>query len=135
MERSMQRRFFFAGAALMALAMSVPTSFALEARLNPNTATAEQLAAIPSMDAQLAQDIVAKRPFPTMVEFNALVSQKLSLEQASKLYEQLFVPINLNTGTPDEIALIPGMSRRMIREFQEYRPYSDIGVFNREIGK
>ena len=44
-------------------------------------------------------------------------------------------PINLNTATSEEIALIPGMSRRMIREFEEYRPYADLGVFDREIGK
>ena len=47
----------------------------------------------------------------------------------------MFIPINLNTASDEEIALIPGMSRRMVHEFEEYRPYSDICVFNKEIGK
>ena len=47
----------------------------------------------------------------------------------------LFVPINLNSATRDEIMLIPGMSRRMAHEFEEYRPYTSIEQFRREIGK
>ena len=31
--------------------------------------------------------------------------------------------------------LIPGMSRRMAHEFEEYRPYKDLAQFDREIGK
>ena len=45
------------------------------------------------------------------------------------------MPINLNTASREDIALIPGMTTRMIREFLEYRPYADMAQFNREIGK
>jgi len=34
-----------------------------------------------------------------------------------------------------EIAALPGMGPRMIREFLEYRPYKDLAVFRREMGK
>ena len=44
--------------------------------------------------------------------------------------------LNLNTVTGDELlSTIPGFSNRMIREFQEYRPYVSIQQFRREIGK
>ena len=44
--------------------------------------------------------------------------------------------LNLNTVTGDELlATIPGFSNRMVREFQEYRPYISIQQFRREIGK
>ena len=46
-----------------------------------------------------------------------------------------FVPVNLNTGTEEEIKLIPGMTPKMVHEFEEYRPYADMGVFDKEIGK
>jgi DNA uptake protein ComE-like DNA-binding protein len=45
------------------------------------------------------------------------------------------VPINLNTGSDDDILSIPGMGPRMLREFKEYRPYSNIERFRKEIGK
>ena len=105
------------------------------ARLNPNTASAAELASVPGLAAPLADAIVKQRPFPTMVEFDKLVRQTLSADQAKALYAQLFIPINLNTAAAAEIALIPGMSQRMIGEFMEYRPYTTIDTFNREIGK
>jgi len=44
--------------------------------------------------------------------------------------------LNLNTVTKDELlATIPGFSSRMVREFQEYRPYVSIQQFRKEIGK
>ena len=43
--------------------------------------------------------------------------------------------VNLNTATRDEFGEIPGVGRRMAREFMEYRPYVSIRQFRREIGK
>jgi DNA uptake protein ComE-like DNA-binding protein len=44
--------------------------------------------------------------------------------------------LNLNTVTGDELlATIPGFGNRMVREFQEYRPYISIQQFRKEIGK
>ena len=43
--------------------------------------------------------------------------------------------INLNTATDAELMTIPGMGPRMLREFKEYRPYTSIEQFRREIGK
>lgn len=43
--------------------------------------------------------------------------------------------INLNTATRDEILAIPNTGNRMVREFEEYRPYTSILQFRREIGK
>ena len=45
------------------------------------------------------------------------------------------VPININTATDSEILRIPGVGPRMLREFKEYRPYTSIEQFRREIGK
>lgn len=131
----MLRRTLVALSLVAAIAASVPAAMAQDGRLDPNTASAEQLAAVQGLDPALAQQIVARRPFPTMVDFDVLVRGTLAQDQASKLYEQLFVPINLNSASEAEIALIPGMSNRMVHEFLEYRPYSDISVFDREIGK
>lgn len=46
-----------------------------------------------------------------------------------------FTLLNLNTASNDEILAIPGLPSRMVREFNEYRPYVSIQQFRREIGK
>ncbi|MEP6894918.1 MAG: hypothetical protein ABI986_04850 [Chloroflexota bacterium] len=44
--------------------------------------------------------------------------------------------LNLNTVTSDELlSTIPDFPSRMVREFQEYRPYLSIQQFRKEIGK
>ena len=44
-------------------------------------------------------------------------------------------PVNINTASDAEILRIPGVGPRMLREFKEYRPYTSIEQFRREIGK
>ena len=54
---------------------------------------------------------------------------------ASSTGTTAIVPININTATDAQILAIPGMGPRMLREFKEYRPYTSIEQFRREIGK
>jgi DNA uptake protein ComE-like DNA-binding protein len=67
----------------------------------------------------------------------AVTPEASSTSAASQSAERSNVnKLNLNTVTGDELlAAIPGFSSRMIREFQEYRPYVSIQQFRREIGK
>src|SRR5215212_11878437 len=46
-----------------------------------------------------------------------------------------FTLLNLNTSTGEEFLTIPGMNARMVREYNEYRPYISIAQFRKEIGK
>src|SRR5438874_13705845 len=99
-----------------------------------NLITEADLAKLPHMNAALAKAVLAKRPFKTIKDLdNALSSVKK--EERTELYAKLFVPINLNTATDEEILLIPGVGNRMLREFKEYRPYTALAQFHREIGK
>jgi DNA uptake protein ComE-like DNA-binding protein len=44
--------------------------------------------------------------------------------------------LNVNTATGAEfMSAIPGLGARMVHEFEEYRPYTSIQQFRREIGK
>jgi DNA uptake protein ComE-like DNA-binding protein len=92
------------------------------------------LAKLPHMNAALAKQVLAKRPFKTVKDLDAALGS-LPKEQRTDLYARLFVPINLNTATDEEILLIPGVGNRMLREFKEYRPYTALAQFHREIGK
>jgi DNA uptake protein ComE-like DNA-binding protein len=104
--------------------------------LDANTATEAELAALPHMNAARATALVARRPLdgPGRLE-TFLGAQGLTPEQRKELYARLFVQINLNTATKDEIMLIPGMGARMLHEFEEYRPYKSLAVFQKEIAK
>ena len=99
-----------------------------------NLITEADLAKLPHMNAALAKAVLAKRPFKTIKDLDNALSS-LPKEQRTELYAKVFVPINLNTATDEEILLVPGVGNRMLREFKEYRPYTALAQFHREIGK
>jgi DNA uptake protein ComE-like DNA-binding protein len=98
-------------------------------------ASAAELAAVPPMNAGLAQAVVAARPFANMTAVNALLSKTLNKEQLAQLYTRAFLPLNLNTASREEILLVPGVGARIAHEFEEYRPYRGLAQFRKEIGK
>lgn len=130
---------FLAAALLLALVAPVALPAQVGKSLgvvDANTAPEAELAAMPHMTPAIAKGLVEKRPFASVTELHAyLLSQKLTQEQAMEFYTKAFVHVNLNTGTPEEILLIPGAGRRMVREFDEYRPWVNFTQFDKEISK
>lgn len=99
--------------------------------LNANLATEADLSGV-GLSAEMVSQILEKRPFLTMNELDALVSAEAD---KAELYKKVFVPFNLNTTAEADFKMIPGVGDRMAHEFEEYRPYSSIQQFRREIGK
>jgi DNA uptake protein ComE-like DNA-binding protein len=104
--------------------------------LDPNKATEKELTSVPHITPGIAKAIVSKRTFATVVELDALLKEhKLTPEQLTEVHGRLFVPLNLNSASDGEILAIPGIGKRMLHEFKEYRPYKSMEQFRREIGK
>jgi DNA uptake protein ComE-like DNA-binding protein len=103
--------------------------------MNPNLAGAAELAGLPHMTAEIADGVIQRRPFLDMIGLNTYLRDVLSDDQRSELYVRLFVPVNLNIASREEILLVPGVGDRMAHEFEEYRPYRALPQFRREIGK
>lgn len=102
--------------------------------LDPNTATREELLGVPGMTAAAADALIAGRPYADMLAADKALAT-LGETVRDSVYTRVWKPIDLNTASGDEIMLIPGVGRRMRREFEEYRPYTSIAQFRREIGK
>lgn len=103
--------------------------------LDANTASETQLLSVPGLTPAIVKNIVARRPFLQMTDLDAVLAPSLGAEQRTEVYRRLFVQINLNTSSDAEILLIPGLGKRMLGEFKEYRPYRALAQFRREIGK
>lgn len=117
--------------AFLAALVSLPLQAAQ--LLDANTASADALA--DAAGESTAEMIVAARPFDSVGELDSLLAETLDDDEREALYGRLFVPLNLNTASEDDILLIPGVGRRMAHEFEEYRPYTSMEQFRREIGK
>ncbi len=103
--------------------------------VNPNLAGGDDLGALPGMSKALADAILKQRPFLNMEALDSVVTRHVSREEADKLYVRMFIPINLNTAGNQEMLLVPRVGDRMAHEFEEYRPYTAIAQWKREMGK
>jgi DNA uptake protein ComE-like DNA-binding protein len=126
-------------AATTLLILLAPVAFAQVGRgtvIDPNVATEAQLKAVPGLSADHVRQILERRPFTGMVELDALLAKSVAREKLKEIYRSLFIHINLNSATREEILLVPGVGPRMAHEFEEYRPYrAGLPQFRKEIGK
>ena len=116
---------------------NVAEMFNTAALINPNTASPDVIAAIPGIDAALAQRVIAGRPYATPSALHAVLTDAVDEAGLKKIYSAMFVKVGLNTGNNADYQLIPTtMSpQKIAHEFEEYRPYSSIEQFGREMSK
>ncbi len=103
--------------------------------VNANVATEAELAAVPGFSGAIVKDLIAKRPFLRQADFDAFLAPMLTPEQRKEAYGKVFVQLNLNETTREEILMIPVASNRWVREFLEYRPYKALAQFHKEMLK
>ncbi|HEU4830483.1 MAG TPA: hypothetical protein VFT04_14920 [Gemmatimonadales bacterium] len=102
--------------------------------VDPDAASQADLVAA-GMDSATAAAVVAGRPYQDMRAVDAVLARSLDEARRDSIYTRVWKPIDLNSATPEEIELIPGVGPRMRHEFEEYRPYTSMEQFRREIGK
>ncbi len=139
----MTRKTIWIRSACAALALTLTVAAAASAQVGKSQGVVDinamgesEIAALPGLTPAIAKALIAKRPLTSPTELNTfLASQGLTPEQAMAVYQKAFVHINLNTATSEEILLVPGAGRRMVREFAEYRPWKTRAQFDKEISK
>jgi DNA uptake protein ComE-like DNA-binding protein len=107
----------------------------LWAPLNVNTASKEEILLIPGVGDRMLHEFEEYRPYAGLPVFHREIGKYVDDTELARLEQYVFVPIDLNTATDEQILSIPGVGNRMLHEFKEYRPYDSIEKFRREIGK
>lgn len=103
-----------------------------------NRGTDAEILLVPGMDAKKLAALKAGRPYKTFDTFTAAMTKAANAGEAARLEQYFFIPIDLNTFTEpimDSFASIGVGTRQWKREFAEYRPWTSMAQFEREIGK
>jgi len=104
--------------------------------MDPNSATQTDISAIPGVGEAVAAQLISGRPYTNMLGVDKVLAQaKLTETQRDSVYTRLWTPIDVNKASKEEMMLIPGVGKRMQGEFEEYRPYTSVEQFRRNIGK
>jgi DNA uptake protein ComE-like DNA-binding protein len=100
-----------------------------------NAATDPEILLIPNLGQRMLREFKEYRPYVAMPQFRREIGKYVNEQELARLEQYVFVPVNLNTASDEDILSIPGVGKRMLHEFKEYRPYKNIEQFRREIGK
>ncbi|HEY7034525.1 MAG TPA: hypothetical protein VH482_24525 [Thermomicrobiales bacterium] len=118
--------------------------FYVFAPIDPTDPDADTFQQLPGLDADEAEQLAGGGPYADDASFLTALGQLVSAEQASlapaflasaAAPEASWIKYDLNTITADQILSIPGAPEQMTHEFDEYRPWTTIGQFRKEIGK
>lgn len=103
--------------------------------VNLNTGTREEILLIPGAGNRMAREFAEYRPWKSWAQFDKEIGKYVGQTETDRLKQYVFIPVNLNTASDEDILSIPGAGPRMVREFKEYRPWKTKAQFDKEIGK
>jgi DNA uptake protein ComE-like DNA-binding protein len=103
--------------------------------VNLNTGTRDEIVLIPGAGNRMAREFAEYRPWKSWAQFDKEIGKYVDQAETDRLKQYVFIPVNLNTASDEDILSIPGAGPRMVREFKEYRPWKTQAQFEKEIGK
>ena len=102
---------------------------------NLNTTAEADFKMIPGVGDRMAHEFEEYRPYTSIKQFRKEIGKYVDEDEVARYENYVFVPVELNTATEEDIKELPGVGDRMAHEFEEYRPYTNMEQFRKEIGK
>ena len=102
---------------------------------NLNTTAEADFKMIPGVGDRMAHEFEEYRPYTSIQQFRREIGKYVDDEEVARYENYVFVPVELNSASEEDIKALPGVGDRMAHEFEEYRPYTSMAQFRKEIGK
>lgn len=102
---------------------------------NINTTPEDQFKIIPGVGDRMAHEFKEYRPYTKLAQFRKEIGKYVDEDEVARLEQYIFIPVELNSASEEDILALPGVGNRMAHEFEEYRPYESMEQFRKEIGK
>ena len=90
---------------------------------------------IPGVGKKMAHEFEEYRPYKSVKQFRKEIGKYVDDAEVERYLNYVFVPVDLNTASEEDIKALPGVGSKMAHEFEEYRPYVSLNEFRKEIGK
>lgn len=103
--------------------------------LNLNTTAEADFKIIPGVGDRMAHEFEEYRPYTSVKQFRKEIGKYVDEDEVERYLNYVFVPVELNTASEEDIKALPGVGKKMTHEFEEYRPYKNMEQFRKEIGK
>lgn len=100
-----------------------------------NDVTDAEILLIPGVGDRMLHEFREYAPFAALAVFHREIDKYVDDAELARLAQYVYVRIDPTTASDEDILSIPGIGARMLREFKEYRPWTALAQFRREMGK
>jgi len=105
-----------------------------------NRGTDAEFLLIPGAGQRMLREFKEYRPWTSFEQFEREIGKYVRSNpgEVARLEQYMFIAIDINTASDSLVATFAGIgvgTRRWVREFKEYRPWTSAEQFQREIGK
>jgi DNA uptake protein ComE-like DNA-binding protein len=94
-----------------------------------NTASSEQLMAIPGAGEHMTREFDEYRPYSSIGQFRGEIGKYISPEEVAVLEKYLFVPVDPNTADGDTMQQLPGVTPALVEAVDKQRPFASAEAF------
>lgn len=101
--------------------------------INLNATSDAELRLVPGIGARMLQDFRETKPYESLATFHQEVSKYLAPKDVALLSQYVFVPVDVNTASDEDLRTIPGISPKLLKVIRKHRPYQNMGALTKAI--
>jgi DNA uptake protein ComE-like DNA-binding protein len=104
--------------------------------INLNTATADEILLVPGAGRKMTIEFPEYRPWKTWAQFDRQIGKYIGgAENAQKLAQYTFIPMNANTAADADLLTVPGATPAWVEKLKQSRPYKSAADLEKAVGK
>jgi DNA uptake protein ComE-like DNA-binding protein len=104
--------------------------------INLNTATADEILLVPGAGRKMTIEFPEYRPWKTWAQFDRQIGKYIGgAENAQKLAQYTFIPMNANTAADAGLLTVPGATPAWAAKLKQGRPYKTAADLEKAVGK
>ena len=104
--------------------------------INLNTATADEILLVPGAGRKMTIEFPEYRPWKTWAQFDRQIGKYIGgAENAQKLAQYTFIPMNANTAADADLLTVPGATPAWVEKLKQSRPYKTAADLEKAVGK
>ena len=104
--------------------------------INLNTATSDEILLVPGAGKKMTIEFPEYRPWKTWAQFDRQIGKYIGgAENAQKLAQYTFIPMNANTAPDADLLTVPGANQAWVDKVKAARPYKTAADLEKTAGK
>ena len=104
--------------------------------INLNAASKEEILLVPGAGNKMTIEFPEYRPWKTWAQFDRQIGKYIGgAENAQKLAQYTFIPMNANTAVDVDLMTVPGANQAWVDKLKKGRPYKTAADIEKAVGK